>query len=65
MWTIIDQETIEQLNEAVNEQWKLVAYLQSLSRWNGLKKDIVKLRENIEAISELLCEAIVWVGEDR
>ena len=60
MWHITNQAAIEQLNEAINIQWKLVAYLESLCRWNSMKADIARLRENTEEISRCLNEALQY-----
>ncbi len=63
MWYVEDQEKISELNEAVNQQWYFVRHLETLSRWkdNGsTSNDIVMLRENLEQISELLAESIIW-----
>ncbi len=63
MWYVEDQEKIRELNEAVNQQWYFVRHLETLSRWNdngSTSNDIVMLRENLEQISELLAESIIW-----
>lgn len=63
MWILVDQEAIKRLNEAVNQQWALLAHLRELLRWNSnsvLISDLLLLWENTEDISEALCEAIIW-----
>ena len=63
MWHVVNQEKIKELNEAVNQQWELVRHLQGLHRWKKDKaryRDILLLRDNLEQISALLAEAIIW-----
>ncbi len=63
MWYIVDQDKIKELNDAVNQQWYFIQHLKTLPRWNNkaaMHNDIVQLRENLELISELLNESIIW-----
>ena len=63
MWEIANQEQIETLNEALNEQWSLLVHLKELMRWNstdGLRNDLDQLWEITERISEALNTAILW-----
>jgi len=64
-WVVSDQQSVKDLNEAVNRQWAPLAHLERLSRWHGNKamhSDLVQLRANTEDISASLNEALAWEG---
>ena len=64
LWHITNQSNVEELNIAMNEMWRIVAYMGAMSRWNGAAKgDVVRLRGVMERLSERLNEAIIWESE--
>ena len=64
-WVVIDQQSVEYLNEAVNRQWENLASLERLARWRAdeaMCKDLVQMRADMEDVSAALNEALVWEG---
>lgn len=56
------------MNDALNEQWEFLVHLEALARWKNnlgsaseaMRNDLLQLRESMEKLNELVCEAIIW-----
>lgn len=59
MWIIADQDKVQELSEAINQQW---AYLAHLKGCSGilLESAVEQLWANMEAIEVALYESIQW-----